>query len=488
MVTGDTAIQVAAVYACCRLITDCIAPAPINVVEVQSGGKRKDLPDDPIAWTLNKGANVAVAPDAPAAQAVEEALFWAALTHGDGYAEIQRDLAGRFFALWPIEPTRVTPRRDGSDFYYEVAQPEGGTGRIEPVNMFHLHGPSLFGWTGDSIVYRAAKAIGIAQAAQVYAAAYYANGTVISGLLTSDKTLTQEQANKAKERWAENHGGGPGAQHGISVLGQGLKWQQVSHNAQESQLVEARRFQVAEVARFFGVPLTLLADNEAWTNLGAIWENFYRQTLRVWASRFDQEASRKIVPWKAPWREIEHDLTAMTLGSFAETVKAARDAVEGGIWTRNEARALFGKNSVADGDVLVVGASVKSLEDALDPPEPVAAPAPKPMPGEKADPEEPEDDKSAPVNTRPSLSTRDALVAMFADAFSRHARRIKDNRPRSAAGLAQDCAAAWALAKKAAPKDSEPVDLAVFADALEQGEPPDKAAERLVSLFWMEAA
>ena len=35
----------------------------------------------------------------------------------------------------------------------------------------------------------------------------------------------------------------------------------------------------------------------------------------------------------------------------------------------------------ADGDVLVVGASVKSLEDALDPPEPKAPPAPvKPEP------------------------------------------------------------------------------------------------------------
>jgi HK97 family phage portal protein len=479
-ITAETATQVSAVYGCCRLIVDCLASAPIEISELRKGGARESCPDDPVGWTLNHGAPIAQAPDAPTSQAIEEALYWSALLYGNGYAEIQWDRAGRFFALWPIEPERVQPWRDETGFYYRVSQPlslgsasyGGSWTRVEPRDMFHLRGPSLFGWVGDSPIWRASKAIGIGQAAQVFSAAYFANGTVISGLLTSDKNITPEQAAKAKTKWTEEHGGGPGKQHGISVLGQGLKFEPINHNAQEAQLIEARRFQVHEIARFFGVPTTLLADNEAWTNLEALWDGFYRQCLKPWASRFDEEATRKMFPQRQPWREVHHDLTQLTLGSFKDQVAALVQATGNrAVLTQNEARDVLGRNSVPGGDKLSTEPTQQQ---------------PKALPS-GAEPEEPPDDKPAPVNTRPNLSARDAITAMFADAFTRHARRIRDDRPRSAEGLAQDCAAAWALAKRALPGD-EAVDLAPFADALEQGEPPDKAAERLVSSFWREAA
>jgi HK97 family phage portal protein len=537
MVTPDSAVQVAAVYGCCRLIVDCLAPAPITVTEIRRGGVRETLHDDPVAWTLNYGASVRDAPDALTPQAVEEALYWSALSgDGNGYAEIQRDNAGRLFAMWPIDPARVTPKRDETGFYYEIAQYQGGPGRLEAIDCFHVHGPSLKGWVGDSIVYRAAKAIGAAHAQQIYRAAYFANGTVIAGVLTSEKNVTPAQAKQARERWEDEHGGGPGNAHGLSVVGQGFKYQAVNHDAQQAMLVEAARFQVQEIARFYGVPTTLLADNEAWTNLGELYLGFYRNALRPWAERFDAEATRKLFPQRLPWREVQHDLTHLTLGSFKDQIAALSQAVNDGIWTRNEARAVVGKNSVPGGDVLMVQSTVKPLDQLLEeqktarlnalpevyqyhleqgiptknevrerlglPPveggdeftEPAQikidrqqADLQEPAdPDNGAEPEEPPDDKPAPVNTRPTLSARDAVTAMFADAFARHARRIRDDRPRSAEGLAQDCAAAWALATRALPGDAAPMDLAPFADALEQGEPPDKAAERFVEKLWID--
>src|SRR5574337_2114381 len=195
LVTGETAPQVSAVYGCCRLIVDSLAPAPIRVYEVGDNGQREIRHDDSAAYTLNWGAPVRLAPDALPGQAIEEALYWSALTmRGNGYAEIQLDGAGRFFALWPIEPDRVKPRRDeGGQLYYEVQQPLGGVARVPPERMFHLRGPSLHGWLGDCIVTRAAKAIGVAQAQQVFRAAYFANGTVLSGYFKSATQVSDEQ-------------------------------------------------------------------------------------------------------------------------------------------------------------------------------------------------------------------------------------------------------------------------------------------------------
>lgn len=497
-ITTETAIQVSAVYGCCRLIVDSLAAAPIRVIEIKSNGRHEVLHDDPVAYTLDHGAPIASAPDAPTAQAIEEALLWSSLLDGNGYAEIQRDNSGRFFALWPIEPWRVQPWRDESGFHYRVSAPSsgmapsGGWTRLEARDCFHVRGPSLMGWVGDSTVYRASKAIGIGQAAQVYAAAYFANGTILSGLLTSDKVINPKQADDAREQWNERHGGGPGKQHGISVLGQGIKFQPINHNAAEAQLVEARRFQVAEIARFFGVPTTLLADNEAWTNLSELYLGFYRNALLPWAERFDAEATRKLFPQRQPWREVRHDLTHLTLGSFKDQVLALKMAVDGGLWTRNEAREVLGKNHIgADGDAFVVEGKIQSLENVLRPAEPAGE---QPIPGADpktpgAGPEEPDGGTPAPVKKRPALSAREAIVAMFADAFARHSRRIANHKAKHKGvvseedrsvlrtRLIEDCAAALELAQRAG---TGAVDLGKFSDAIEQGEPADKAAERCV--------
>ena len=468
-VTVETATQVSAVYGCCRLIVDSLAAAPVVVYEMQSGGRREILHDDPIAYVLNYGASVASAPDSISAQAIEECLFWSALGHGNGYAEIQRDLAGRFFALWPVESERVRPRRDEDGFHYEVTQPEGGTVRVPPADMFRVPGPALHGWVGDSTIYRAAKAIGIAQAAQVFSGAYFANGTIISGVLQTDKVLTEEQKRRAIDSWNEQHKG-PKAAHGIAVTGQGLKYQPITHDAKQAQLVESRRFQVQEVARFFGVPTTLLADTEAWTNLSELYLGFYRNALLPWAERFDAEATRKLFPQRQPWREVQHDLTRLTLGTFKDLVAALQQATGGPFLTRNEARAMAGKNTMPGGDKL---------------PDAMAEKAPAPEPAEEPDEEDGEDEM-------PMLERRGAGdVAKVAVALDRFARRMaarradleRHNPEVTEANLAEERAKqipTLVMASGLTGEAEAEMRITKAADAVLAGEPAHLAAERLM--------
>ena len=483
-VTAETAPQVSAVYGCCRLIVDSLAPAPIRVMEVQPKGRREVLHDDDVAYTLNWGAPIAKAPDAPTGQAIEEALIWSALLHGDGYAEIQRDGSNKFFALWPIEPDRVTPRRDGAGrLYYEVRQPDGEAARVAPASMFHLRGPSLYGWVGDSIVFRAAKAIGIGQAQQIYRSAYFANGTVISGYLKSPKVMSDPQKKSFGEVWRKKHQG-PDKAHGVPVLDQGMEYVPLNHDAQKAQLVEASRFQVQEIARFFGVPTTLLADNEAWTNLSELYLGFYRNALLPWAERFDAEATRKLFPQRNPWREVQHDLTRIVMGSFKDQVAALKEAVGGGLWTRNEAREVFGKNHVGSaGDMLTVDGAPKPLEDVLDPPEPPAAP------------EAPDEDMPTEPGRMPERMPGERDLARAAVALDRFARRLSGRRAdleRNAPERTEACLAEerrrlepGLLAEcRAALRDNRPdFDMRALqvADAVLEGEPPHLAAGRLAT-------
>jgi HK97 family phage portal protein len=468
-VTTETAVQVAAVYGCCRLIVDSLAPAPITVSEIQREGRRKTLHDDPVGWILNYGANVQSHEDALPAQAIEEALYWSALAgDGNGYAEIQRDSAGHLVALWPMVPGQVVPRRtDAGELVYEVAEADGNRVVLPPSRIFHLRGPSLRGWVGDSTVYRAVKAIGIAQAAQILSSAYFANGTVLGGYLKSDKTVQDEQKRSYGEAWRKQFQG-PDKAYGIPFLDQGTSFQTVTQSAKDAQLIEARRFQVAEIARFYGVPLTLLADNEAWTNLGELYLGFYRNALRPWSERFDAEATRKLFPQRQPWREVEHDLTHLTLGSFKDQIAALVQATGGKpIWTQNEARAVFGMNS-------------QPRADTLEPVQP-----PKPSEPVRTEPEEDEEGEQE----RPPM-VREAVMSMLADAFRRHYRRTKARRTNVrrelhaaerdgfVRSLEADCAGALALATRAGLIHAGRVDLDRYAQSMDEGEPPDKAAER----------
>lgn len=458
MVTSETASQVAAVYGCCRLITDCLVGADLISTERQSNGNREVLHDDEVVWTLNNGANPRLAPDAPPASAIRSAMLWSTLLLGDGngYAEIQRDGAGKFYALWPIDPARVTPKRDETGYYYEVRQYSGGVARVHPMDMFHMLGPSLTGWVGDSIVYRGAKVIGMAHAGNVFSAAYYANGTAVSGLLSSDKNVTKEQADRAKAEWLARFGG-PDKAGGIAVTGQGLKYQPINHNAQESALVEHKKFLVAEIARFYGVPTALLGENEAWTALSELYRAFYT-TLKVWAKRFDEEASRKLYPWRAPWRQVSHDLTYLTLGKFSEQIEALTKATGKPVLTLNEARAMLNKNSVPGGD---------KLEEPKPEPKPTAAPEDPEEANEEADPED------APGQRQMAMAVLD-----------RHARRVKarssdlarkGNTPEQIAGHVAQLRNEARLEMRGVMPGTDSNAVAAALEAVENGVPSDKA-------------
>jgi hypothetical protein len=357
--------------------------------------------------------------------------------------------------------------------------------------MFHLRGPSLRGWVGDSAVYRAAKAVGIALASQVYAATYFANGTIVSGILKHPKFIGRERKDALRQDWVDNWGRGPRkapssfvapnrqaleerrseSMHGVPLLDDGWDFEPVNHDAQKSQLVESRRFQVPEIARYFGVPTTLLADNEAWTNLGELYLGFYRNALRPWAERFDAEATRKLFPLRQPWREVRHDLSPLTMGSFRDLVSSLREAVGGSLLTPNEARARIGANPTGpEGDLLMTSAGVVPLRRAIQ------------------EPGEGEDASDASDASEHWRAPRRAGIAQAAVALERYRRKMEARRAamtrqapaKMTANLADLRRTSLVRLREECGLPGESGMVEAMADAVVAGEPPHLAAERIL--------
>lgn len=378
--TTDEMLSTSTVWAAVRALVDPIASSEIRVVTRNASGGRVRLPDDAVDYLLN----VRPGPDFTA-QAFKEVVLTQTVVHGDGYAEIVRDRSGRLIELWPLQSDAMAvTRNDAGELVYLYRQPTGGEiVTLDSWDVLHFRGPSVFGLTGDSLVFRASKAIALHVAQEKFATAYFANGTVLGGFIKMPKALTEPARKKFSVDFKRLFGGGKRA-HGIAFLEEGMEYQALGSDSDKSQLIPSRAFSVEEIARYFGIPLVRLGVQAAaqgyGTNVNQLNLQFVRDTLTPWVNRFCEEAAYKLFPQKAPWRSLEIDTTWLTQGDDKSRAEANEISIRSGVKTVNEARESEGLNGIGpEGDLHLVPNNLVLLEeDNLTKPEPAAPPAPAP--------------------------------------------------------------------------------------------------------------
>lgn len=399
VVTEATALQIAAVWACVRVIAESLAMLPADVIE-KAGGRRRQLDDHPVHWLLNMSADGEVN-----AYQFRETLFAHALLWPGGYAEIERDMGGRPYALHLITPDRCRAKRnEAGELGYEVRQAEGRLLWLPARDVLHLRGPSWEGTDAYPLVQLARQSLGLTAAMEVFGASFFGNGAQLGTRYTTDATLTPEQIAKLREQIEKIHGGAANA-FKAAILHSGLKVMETTMPLREAQFLEARSFQVLEVARWFRVPPHLLADLARATHSNVEQEQlaFVTHCLQPWARRFEAEANVKLFGRNQQGRQqVRLNFGALLRGDMktrAETLQIMR---RNGVLSGNEWRELEDRNPIGeDGEVYIVEANMTTIEQIEDPPEPAAAPAPAP---------EPEDDTPEPEDKLQAARERMRLV------------------------------------------------------------------------------
>lgn len=127
-----------------------------------------------------------------------------------------------------------------------------------------------------------------------YASTIFDSRDVPSGVLKSDQDLTQDQADKAKQRWTDTADGG------VRVLGNGLSYTPFLLKADDAQYIETRKFTRTEIAGLFGIPAALMnaaieGSSMTYSNIEQAWIEFIRFTLMAYL-RPIEEALTAILP------------------------------------------------------------------------------------------------------------------------------------------------------------------------------------------------
>lgn len=380
-ITPDTAVTIAAVWACLRYLSQTVAVLPWHAMKEGKNGAEIQS-KHAVDYLINKRPS----PEWSSFQFRETLLHWA-LRWGNGYAEIERDTLNRPFALWPIHPERVTVCRDPDTglLYYEVSNGTGAKIEIDAADMFHLRGFGE-GPVGVNVISYAAQSLGWAKAAQIFGATFFGNGSTPSVVVKNKKPLSPKGLEAQRAEFEALYKG-PARAHRTAHTDNDADIEKIGLDAAETQLIEVHQYLVEEICRWFGVP-----PHKVMHLLRATFSNIEHQAIEVvvdsvspWVKRFEDEADFKLFGQNRPNLYTKMNMNALLRGDMKSRMEFYKGMQFVGAYSPNRILQLEDENTIGeDGDIHVMQQQMVPLEFIANGPVKSTAPAPAQQPAEDA--------------------------------------------------------------------------------------------------------
>lgn len=358
-VNDEKAMRLSAVWACTQYIVNSVCSLPLGFYRVTDGG-RKELPmDHDLRMLFHRSPNGVMKP-----RDFRKALTMQMVLWSNAYAEIVWSADGkRPVALLPLRPGRMTPYLNDGVLTYHY-QMEQGVRVYAKRSILHLKGMGTDGVVGLERNSYARSSYGLSLSADTYAARQFANGGRSGGgYLMFDDWLNDKQREQARKLYegmsetAYNKGR-------VWILEGGVKYDPDTVNPDTMQMIETRKMQVSEIARFFGVPEVMIGGGGATSAWPASFEqqllSFLTFTLQDYLDEWETAIKDSLI------RErnivVDHDVTGFV--KMDSTAKATLHAswVQNGLKTRNEIRAINNDPPVEGGNDLTVQVNLTPID------------------------------------------------------------------------------------------------------------------------------
>jgi len=262
------------------------------------------------------------------------AMVASLIIHGNYVAILgEPGLNGYPDSFHPVPTHRVQIRKENGELTYRIGERD-----YTPDEVLHIKGFSMPGeMVGYGILSAQRQAIGGAVAVNTYAQRYFDGGAQPTGIIYSaNPDLSQEEAELLKAQWLRQYGG---TKRTPAVLNESTKFQQLSDNAKDAQLLETRQFSLTEIANMIGLPAYYLnAPNSSRTYSNVSEENLQlvRWSLMPWIQRIEQRLTEYLPRGQFARMNVDALLRPDTKSRY-EAHKVALDA---GFLTIDEVREL----------------------------------------------------------------------------------------------------------------------------------------------------
>lgn len=252
-VNRDEVLAYFAVFSCVTLIAGDIGKLRLRLVEKRDG-IWGEVDSTSAFWPVLRKPN-----RYQTRQKFIEQWVTSKLIHGNAYVLKERDRRGVVRAMYVLDPTRVTAlvAPDGSVYYQlqddYLAQLPTGLPAVPASEIIHdtmvcLHHPLI----GVSPIYACGIAATHGLNIQSNATRFFASGSRPGGVITAPAHIADDVAKRIKDHWDANYSGENVGK--VAVLGDGLKYEQMSVNAVDAQLIEQLKLSAEFVCSAFHVP------------------------------------------------------------------------------------------------------------------------------------------------------------------------------------------------------------------------------------------
>lgn len=372
-----SALSVAAVWACIRIISEDIGSLPLHLYTRMSGGGKSRATNNPLYYLLHDRPNPEMS-----AMSFRETLTSHILSWGNCYAEKEVDFFGNVKALWPWPPNKVEVYRDENtrELFYLVQVDESGVKkRFRRDQVLHIPGLSFNGIMGYSPIGKMREAVGMASALEEFGARFFGSGTH-PGLIVSHPGKLSPDANKnLKDSLAAGYSG-LGKTHRLLLLEEGMKPEKIGIPPNEAQFLESKRFQLAEIARIYRMPLHKLQEYEkgmAFASVEQFSLDYVVGTLTPWLVRFEQAYNWQLFSTDTLRRRYfwEHLVAGLLRGDLKTRYDAYAVGRNWGWLSADDVREFENMNPLPDGKGEIYLQPLNMVEAGEEPPPPPEPPA-----------------------------------------------------------------------------------------------------------------
>jgi len=336
MVDDRSSLQLLTVYGCVRLITDSIATLPVDVYRKVNNTKVEVA--RPV-WLDNPTTSLDFT--AWCTQVLSSLLL-----HGNAYIVVTRNAAGSILELIPLDPAKVTVRRDNGRLVYLVH------GMPVPGEIVHIPGMMLAGTdVGLSPVEYARQSIGLGLATTKYGSEFFTGEGNMPGVIEMPGRAQPDTLRSIADQWRKRRREGGRGLPG--VLQEGATWRPTGVTNEQMQFLQTRKYQAAEIAaQMFMIDpseLGISVDGTSLTyaNLEQRNTRFVRVSLLPWIVRIEKALSDLMM---RP-RYAKFNVDGLLRSDLPTRYAAYSTGIGAGFLLPDEARALEDMPPLPDDDV-----------------------------------------------------------------------------------------------------------------------------------------
>lgn len=280
-------------------------------------------------------------------------LIESVLNRGNGFAYIYRNADGSVKGLRFLEASDVIINYSKEKNTLSYSCSLVSSKPIEPCNMIHLRKHTTDGVNGISIVSYAKRSLGIAHSTENAAKQFFSSGCHLNGVLTVQGTLSDDQRKQIRSSWNSAY---TGSGSGIAILPASMSYQPVQLNSEDSQLLQSREFNVAEIARWFGISPVLLGDlsNSSYNTLEATQNQFLLHTILPYIVMVEEEFTEKLLRPSESTMEINLDENYILRTDKNSQADYYSKLLSTGVLSINEVRAELGYTPIENGDSHII--------------------------------------------------------------------------------------------------------------------------------------